>query len=224
MTSKLDKLLGSKTRVALLSKLIMNPGRRFYIRELSREMRIPYGMLYREVKNLVSLGVLTEEKRGKITLVSANEKLPFFAELRGLVIKTVGLGDLMRRTLSALKGIRYALIYGSFVSGEDVEGSDIDLLVVGSVSEDEVLKAVNRVEREIGREVNYIFWSEKEFFRRVRSGHHILAEISRNPFFMLVGDENELRRMLKSLWIESKELYAKKATNAQPNHLKSYKI
>ncbi|MGQ9469496.1 MAG: hypothetical protein ACUVTD_06695 [Nitrososphaerales archaeon] len=55
MASKLDRLFGSKTRVTLLSKLMMNPDKQFCIRELSKELNIPYGMLYREVKNLISL-------------------------------------------------------------------------------------------------------------------------------------------------------------------------
>jgi len=197
MTSKLDKLFGSGTRVVLLSKFIMNPGRRFHIRELSRETGIPYGMLYREVKNLVSLDILIEERRGKVTLVSANEKLPFFPELRGLVMKTVGLGDLMRNALSGLKGIRYALIYGSFASGEYAEGSDVDVLIVGNVGEDEVLKAVSKVEREIGRDVNYILWSEREFLKRAERKQHLLTEISKNPFLMLMGDRDEFRRIIE---------------------------
>jgi len=92
MTSKIDRLFGSKTRVSLLSKLLMNPDKSFYIRELSRELEIPYGMLYKEEKNLVSLGIVNEEKKGKVTLVSINKNLPYFAELKNLMIKTVGLG------------------------------------------------------------------------------------------------------------------------------------
>jgi len=52
----------------------MNADKSWYIRELSRELRIPYGMLYKEVKNLVSLGVINEEKRGKVTNISKYQK------------------------------------------------------------------------------------------------------------------------------------------------------
>jgi len=190
-------LFGSKTRVTLLSRLMTSPDGRFYIRELSKGLNIPYGMLYREVKNLVSLGILTEEKRGKVTLISANRNLPYFAELRGLMIKTAGLGDLMRDALSELRGIRYALIFGSFASGEETESSDVDLLVVGDLGEEEVLRTVNKVEKDVGREVNYILWSEKEFSHRAGSKHHLLTDIVEKPFIMLVGDKHEFRRAIK---------------------------
>jgi len=197
MTSKLDKLFGSKTRVTLLSKLMLNSDKRFHIRELSKILEIPYGMLYREVKNLISLGILVEEKRGKVTLISVNKKLLYFAELKGMMMKTAGLGDLMRDAFSGLEGVRYALIYGSFASGEETESSDIDLLIVGELSEEDLLKAVSQVEKDADREANYILWSEEEFLKRAGSRHHLLTDIVRKPLIMLVGDEAEFRRTVK---------------------------
>jgi len=197
MTSRIDRLFGSRTRVALLSKLMMNSERQFHIRELSKELGIPYSMLYREEKNLVSLGILLEEKKGKVTLVSVNKKLPYFAELKGLIVKTVGLGDLMKGALSGLKGIRYVLVYGSFASGEETESSDIDVLIVGDLSEEEVLKSVSEVEKAVKREINYIPWSEEEFSKKANSKHHLLGDIVRKPFIMLVGEEDEFRRAVE---------------------------
>jgi len=197
MTSKMDRLFGSKTRISLLSKLLMNPDKNFYIRELSRELNIPYGMLYKEVKNLISLGILNEEKKGKLTLISANKNLPYFAELKNLMIKTVGLGDLLKATLSALKEIRYALIYGSFATGDESESSDIDLLIVGNTTEENMLNAIGQIEKEVGREINYILWNHEEFMRRVKSHHHLLSDIANKPIIMLVGEEDEFRRTLK---------------------------
>lgn len=197
MTSKMDRLFGSKTRVLILSKLFMNSDKTFYLRELSRELKIPYGMLYKEEKNLVSLGVVTEEKKGKVTLVSVNKSLPFFAELKRLMVKTVGLGDLLRDAFLELEGIKYALIYGSFASGEEHELSDIDVLIVGKVAEDEVLDITEKIEKDVRREINYILWSEKEFARRVKIRHHLLRDIAGKPMIMLVGDEDGFRRAVK---------------------------
>ena len=194
MTSKMDRLFGSKTRVSLLSKLMMNPDKSFYIRELSKQLNIPYGMLYKEEKNLVSLGIINEEKKGKITLVTVNKNLPYLAELKNLMIKTVGLSNLLRTALSELKEIQYALIYGSFASGDTSESSDVDLLIIGKTNEEKILKLTGQIEKEIGREINYILWSEKEFIQRVNSRHHLPKEIANKPVIMLVGDESEFRR------------------------------
>jgi predicted nucleotidyltransferase len=197
MTSKMDRLFGSKTRVTLLAKLLMNPEKSFYIRELSRELNIPYSMLYKEEKNLVSLNIINEEKKGKVTLVSINKSLPYFAELKNLLIKTAGLGDLLKNALSELRGTRYALVYGSFASGEESASSDIDVLIIGSDREEKLLGAIGSVEKAVGREINYILWNEEEFAKRAKSRHHLLMEIASKPLIMLVGEEDEFRRTVK---------------------------
>ena len=197
MTYQIDRLFGSKTRVALLSELLMNADRSFYIRELAREMDIPFSMVYKEEKNLVSLGIVREEKKGKVTLVSVNKKLPYLAELKSLLLKTAGLASAIGDALGKLQGIRYALIYGSFASGEETESSDVDILIVGDVDEERILKGVSAIEQKTGREINYILWSEEEFRKRARSKHHLLTEITRKPVIMLVGEESELRRVVK---------------------------
>jgi predicted nucleotidyltransferase len=197
MTSKIDKLFGSKTRVALLAKLVSNPGKSFFLRELSRDLRIPYSMLYKEEKNLASLSIVQEVKQGKVTLVSINKHLPYFNELKNLITKTAGLGDLLKETFSKLQGIQYALVYGSIASGEESASSDIDLLIVGEISEEKILNAVSLAEKEVGREVNYILWSWEEFMERVKSKHNLLVDIAEKPLIMLEGDEVEFRRTVK---------------------------
>lgn len=197
MTYQIDRLFGSKTRVALLSKLFMDADKTFYVRQLAKEMRIPYSMLYKEEKNLAFLGIVDEERRGKVTLVSVNKKLPYFAELKSLMLKTAGIAGLIRDSLRKIPGVSYALIYGSFACGEETESSDVDVLVVGDVEEERVLRAFGTTEQRTGREINYIVWSDEEFRKRARGGHHLLAEIGRKPVIMLVGEESEFRRAAK---------------------------
>ena len=71
------------------------------------------------------------------------------------------------------------------------------MLVIGKVSEEEVLKAVNQIENKVGREINYICWSEKEFANRIKSKHHLLIDIVSKPVIMLIGEEDEFRRAIE---------------------------
>jgi predicted nucleotidyltransferase len=175
----------------------MNPDKSFYIRELSKELGIPYSMLYKEEKNLVSLNLVNEEKKGKVTLVSINKKLSYFNELKSLIIKTVGLCDLLKTALSEFKEIKYALVYGSFASGEESAMSDVDLLIIGDVNEEKILKRISQVEKKVEKEINYILWSENELKNRIKNKDHLLREIAGKPIIMLVGEEDEFRRAIK---------------------------
>ena len=190
-------LFGSKTRVRLITKLMMNPKQTYYIRELSRELGIPYGMVYREIGNLAGLRIIKLEKRGKITLIHVNESLPYLGDLRNLVLKTTGISHVILEMIPG-DSVRFMLVFGSMASGDYGERSDIDLMVVGSMDEEPLLVAAKRIEEETGREVNYLLWSEEEFLEKVKAGHHLLLDIAEKPLIMLVGSEDEFRGAVKA--------------------------
>ncbi len=197
MTYQIDRLFGSKTRVALLTKLLMNTEKNYYLRELAKELNIPYSMLYKEKNTLLSLGVINVERRGKINLISLNKQLSYYPELKGLVMKTTGIAGVIENFLKDVVGIKFALIYGSFASGRETDSSDVDLLIIGDADEEKILDAVNEAERSIGREVNHILWSEKEFGNRIFERHHLLINIVKGEIVMVVGSEDEFRVTIK---------------------------
>ena len=197
MTYQIDRLFGSRTRVTLLTKLLMNADRSYYPRELSKELKIPYSMLYKEKNTLLSLGILKEERKGKINLLSVNKNLPYYPELKGIVMKTTGLAGVTADSLHVIYGVKYALIYGSFANGEETGSSDVDLLIIGDTDEEKILDAVTKVEKTTAREINYILWSENEFYDRVREKHHLLINIVSKRVIMLVGNEDEFRGTVK---------------------------
>jgi predicted nucleotidyltransferase len=193
MVAKIDNIFGSKTRAAVLTKLIMEPERKFYLRELARELGVSYSVLQSEKENLVGLGVLVEERRGKVNLVSIDKSLPFYSDLRGLIMKTSGAIGVLSKAIRSIDGVRLALVFGSFASGSETPLSDVDLLVVGDVGEELLIEVVERAEADIGREINYILWGFNEFVERGKVGHHLLRDIVGKPFVMLVGSEDEFR-------------------------------
>lgn len=152
----------------------------------------------RELNNLVKIKIIEERKRGNQKLYKVNKNSPIYEELRKLVLKTVGIGDTLRENLSKFNVV-YALIYGSFAAGEEVEESDIDLLIVGDLNEEKLIGVIRQLEYELAREVHYIFWSTKEFKKRVKEKNHLLLDIVEKPIIMIIGDEDEFRRIVKGL-------------------------
>jgi predicted nucleotidyltransferase len=197
MISQIDKLFGSKTRVLILSKLVMNANSSLYIRQLSKELGLTFSVVYKEIENLKNLGLVTEERKGKLRLFTINKNSIIYDELRKLLLKTTALGQKLKSSLPELKKTKYALIYGSVARGEELETSDIDLLIIGDISEENLIAAIRKVEEEIGREINYILWSEKEFEKKRKTKHHLLTEIADNPIIALIGDANEFKRTVK---------------------------
>src|SRR6476646_6024673 len=53
-----EQLFGSKTRVKLLSLFFNNPGRPFYVREITRKIDEQINSVRRELANLLSVGLV----------------------------------------------------------------------------------------------------------------------------------------------------------------------
>ena len=197
MISQVDKLFGSRTRVLILSKLVTKPNHSFYIRQLATQLGVAFSVVYKELENLKALGLVTEQRKGRLRLFTINKNAVIYDELRKLLLKTTALGQQLMSSLPELKTAKYALIYGSIARGEELETSDVDLLIIGDIAEENLIDGIRKVEEGIGREINYILWSEREFEERAKTKHHLLTEIADNPIIGLVGDVNELRRAVK---------------------------
>jgi predicted nucleotidyltransferase len=100
---------------------------------------------------------------------------PVFAELRDLFSKTAGEIPLLQAELDGFgHKITWTAIYGSIARGQEHAQSDIDLLIVGPASMQELLPALRRVERQFGREVNVTRYSEDEL--RVKRQRESLSQ------------------------------------------------
>ena len=93
--AELSAALFGKTRRAVLGLLLARPDERFYLRQIVRAVRCGQGGVQREVRRLVSAGIILRMGRDRIAFYQANVVCPVFGELRGLVLKTAGAGDVL---------------------------------------------------------------------------------------------------------------------------------
>ena len=75
--------------------------------------------------------------------------------------------------------------------------SDIDLVVIGGTDEDGLIAELDRMERRLGREVNFKLFTVRQFRRNVGHKDAFLLEILRDKKIMVIGDEDELRKVLE---------------------------
>jgi predicted nucleotidyltransferase len=195
-TSCLSSSLFGKTRRAVLSLLYSHTDESFYLREIARVAGLGLGAVQRELKRLSGTGIIRRTVRGNQVYYQADPDCPIFEELKNLVIKTAGVGDVLRAALAPLADrIEVALIYGSFARGEEHRGSDVDLLVVGDVTFSEVASALAEAQDTLSREINPTVYPPGEFQSKLREGHHFLTSLSKEPRIFLIGGEHELERL-----------------------------
>ena len=183
--------LFGKTRRAVLGLLYARPDEAFYLRQITREVRAGQGAVQRELQRLVEAGILLRETRGREIHYRANRACPVFGELHGLVLKTVGLADVLRNALTPLHDdISLAMVYGSQAAGTATAASDVDLLVVGTVEEIALHKAISQAESELARTINYTLLSPRELARRRRERGGFVARVLAGPMIPILGPPN----------------------------------
>lgn len=186
-------VLFNKTCVLLLSLLFNNPEKMFYLREIARKIDMGVGTVQRELSKLTAADLLIRQVRGKQVYYGVNKNSRVFTEMRGLIIKTFGLADIVRDALNPLsKKINYAFIYGSQADGTVAADSDIDLMVVGRVGEMELHKAVGKAEQKLEKAVNYSLFTLEEFKKRKTEKDGFINRIVAGKKIMLIGDQNEI--------------------------------
>ena len=169
-------------------------GEAFYLRQLARCTDIALGPVQREIRQLVDAGLVIRKIVGTQTLYSANQESPAFAEIKGLVTKTVGMHDVLHTALDPLrKKINLAFVYGSVARSGETERSDVDLMVVGKVDFNTVVETLADAQKILNREINPTVYSVKEFRGKVR--RNFLKTVLGDKRLFIVGDENVLREL-----------------------------
>jgi predicted nucleotidyltransferase len=196
MEVNIASVLFGRVRLAVLTLLFGNPDREFYLREIVRAAGVGQGAIQRELASLVSAGLVQRLRRGSNVFYSADRQSLLFDELHSLVMKTSRSADILKAALEKLTDqVAAAFIYGSVAKGTEKAASDIDLMVIGSVSFAEVVSALLDAQEWLGREINPSVFSADEFRRRAVSGDHFISTVMNEPKIFLLGSDNELREL-----------------------------
>jgi len=194
LTSVGDLLFG-QTRGRVLALLYGAPDETRFVRQIARQVETSVGTVQRELNLLADAGLIKRSTVGKQVFYQANQEHPEYPELRALLAKTTGVFQMLKTALAPLSSrIDLAFVYGSVARGEEKATSDIDLMVIGTASLDEVLDAVGPVEKQLGRPVNPTIYSREDLKARLRSGNHFLQSLKTSKKVFLIGDEDEFRK------------------------------
>lgn len=194
-TKPLDVLL-PKTRQGILAALLVQPDKPWYASELARRMGVPSSSLQRELQDLTEAGILKTHRQGRMAYYQANSNSPIFSDLRGLLLKTAGLVDVLADVLKPLvKKVQVAFVYGSIASGSEKNDSDVDLLVVGAVMPSELAMPLLKAGEQLGRQVNPTVFSAEEFRKKWSDKGHFLTRVLDRPKLFVLGNKDELEKI-----------------------------
>jgi predicted nucleotidyltransferase len=179
--------LRSKARQRLLAYYFTNPTARHHLRDLAERLSIDPSNLSKELGRLERERLFRSEVSGRQKYFQLNRNYPLFEEVRSIVAKTIGAIPLIAQSLKKVEGIGEAYLYGSFARNQQNASSDIDVLVIGSPGGESFAEVIQKLERQLGREINYTVLSRKEFELRRRRKDAFLENVWHNKRVSLLS-------------------------------------
>ncbi len=189
----LTSVLFPDYRRKVLALLLLHPDSSYHQREIARLTETQSGTLSRELVKLVSAGLAVKTRVGNQQHYRVNRDCPIFEELASILRKTSGLTDILAEALGPVADrIEAAFVFGSMASGKANSGSDIDLMILGTVTFGEVVAALYTCQERLGREINPKVYRQEEWQKLLAEGGAFVTDLLEKPKLFVIGDAGEL--------------------------------
>ena len=156
----LDTLISSKTRIKLLLKFFLNSKTTSYLRSLEGEFGESTNGIRVELNKLEKAGMLSSNMKGNKKMFQANTKHPLFNEIHSILLKYVGLDQIIETVIERLGDVEQVFLVGEFSKGLDSQV--IDLIFIGDIDKNYLINLIDKVEDLIKRKVRYLVYNQKE--------------------------------------------------------------
>jgi DNA-binding transcriptional ArsR family regulator len=157
-SSQLLPLLRSPFQGELLAWLFLHPEEEWSATDLARKFGVSQPTASREADRLTEAGLIEERRTGNLRLLRARTDTVVARPLTDLLAVTYGPLAIIGDLLSHVAGVDEALIHGSWAARYRGEAGavprGVDVLVIGTADDDDLVDAARTAERRLGREVN----------------------------------------------------------------------
>jgi hypothetical protein len=150
----IETLISSKTRIKLLQKFFLNSDTTAYLRSLEGEFGDSTNAIRLELNHLEKAGLLQSFAEGNKKIFKANRQYPLFDEIRSILLKNIGIDQIITMVVERLGSLQKVYLTGKFAAGLDCD--TIELIFYGEIDEVYLKNLVKKAERLIGRKISYV--------------------------------------------------------------------
>lgn len=170
---QLNEILGNKVPVKILIFFLENPSYEFSETEVRTKLQLARASVNKWLNALFNYKILQQLIRGRMNLYRLNLNSPVVKQFKVLIniIKLLPSFTSSKNT--------QVFLYGSTARGEDVEDSDIDLLIIGKQPK-EILDVIRKVESKLNRRVKPSFYTEFEWSQMSRKDTAFYEHVERD--------------------------------------------
>ena len=198
----LSKILSSRTRAEIFKLLFGTKEEELHIREIERRTGLNDSTIRQELNKLLKLDLVIDRKDSNRVYYRANKSNPLYTDIHNLVLKSIGLTDVLRDALKD-KRIKTAFVFGSICEGRETAESDVDLFVIGSLGMRNISPLLSGTADKIGREINTHVMSKDEIQKRYGSKDHFIDNVIKSKKIFIIGTEDDLKAVVGKRLVEN---------------------
>ncbi len=155
----LGKLITSKTRLRLLIKFFISQANKGYLNGLANEMGESTNSIRKELNHLYDAGYLQKVKRDNKIEYKVNIDHPLYETLRKVVLKHLGLEDLVEAVLDRMGEVEKIILIGDYARG--IDSGNIEIFLIGNnLNTDYIENLEQKIKKLIGRKVSFYLTSK----------------------------------------------------------------
>jgi len=150
----LGELITSKTRLRLLIKFFVSQANRGYLNGLASEMGESTNAIRKELNHLHAAGYLQKSKSNNKIHYQANTQHPLFDVLQKVVMKHLGLEDIVSNVLERMGAVQQIVLVGDYAEGND--SGIIEVFLIGNnLNMGYIAQLEKKIENVIDRKVHF---------------------------------------------------------------------
>lgn len=152
----------------MLLKFFLNSSSEAYLRSLAQEFGESTNAIRLELNKFEQAGLLNSELKGNKKLFRANTGHPLFSDIHNLILKHIGIDQIIDNVVEKLGDLEKVFLVGDFAMGQDAPV--IDLIFIGKdLNKQYLLNLVEKAEKVIDRKIRYLVFDMEEFDEYIRS-------------------------------------------------------
>ena len=155
----LNSLITSKTRLRLLIKFFISQANKAHLNGLANEFGESTNSIRKELNNLFGAGYLLKSKSNNKIEYNVNPNHPLYETMRKVVMKHLGLEDIVETVLDKMGNVEEILLIGDYAKG--VDSGNIEIFLIGkNLNMDYIENLEVKIEKLINRKVTFYLSSK----------------------------------------------------------------
>ncbi len=177
----LDQLFTGKIRIRLLTKLLLNPAAKVYLRGLERELNVSSNTVRLELAKLQEMHLIEvsgNEASAKVKHYAVNTHHPLFSSLRSIILKYVGIEQVLEQVIAKLGNVEKVYLTGDLAEGKN--SNFVDMVLVGNINKTYLHSLIDKAEPLIEKKIRVAVFSTEEFNEQSLATAGVVIDLTNN--------------------------------------------